>query len=190
VSSLMRSGRLTGASSTALTLSEAKLQQIYDDFDYFGSRIVLRPQEISNNPTIIRQLGVIAINTALEIDIYGHVNSSHVCGTQMMNGIGGAADFERNAGLSVFVCPSIAKGGRISTIVPFCSHVDHSEHYRMHDNVGSWQISDVYMDGTISQLAIQRSEFHSILQREGVDGLIMALNRKVDLLTRSLAKAS
>jgi phospholipid transport system substrate-binding protein len=62
--------------------------------------------------------------------------------------------------------------------------------YRMHDNVGSWQISDVYMDGTISQLATQRSEFHSILQREGVDGLIMALNRKVDLLTRSLAKAS
>jgi acetyl-CoA hydrolase len=125
---LMRSGRLTGASSTALTLSEAKLQQIYDDFDYFGSRIVLRPQEISNNPTVIRQLGVIATNTALEVDIYGHVNSSHVCGTQMMNGIGGAADFERNAHLSVFVCPSIAKGGRISTIVPFCSHVDHSEH--------------------------------------------------------------
>jgi propionyl-CoA:succinyl-CoA transferase len=126
---LMRSGRLTGASSTALTLSQAKLQEIYDDLDYFGSRIVLRPQEISNNPTIIRQLGVIAINTALEVDIYGHVNSYHVCGTQMMNGIGGSGDFERNAHLSVFVCPSIAKGGgRISTIVPFCSHADHSEH--------------------------------------------------------------
>jgi acetyl-CoA hydrolase len=125
---LMRSGRLTGASSTALTLSEPKLREIYDDFDYFASRIVLRPQEISNHPTIIRQLGVIATNTALEVDIYGHVNSSHVCGTQMMNGIGGAADFERNARLSVFVCPSIAKGGRITTIVPFCSHVDHVEH--------------------------------------------------------------
>lgn len=87
---LMRSGRLTGASSTALTLSEANLQEIYDDFDYFGSRIVLRPQEISNNPIVIRQLGVIATNTALEVDIYGHANSSHVCGTQMMNGIGGA----------------------------------------------------------------------------------------------------
>ena len=125
---LMRSGRLTGASATALTLSEAKLREIYDDFDFFGSRIVLRPQDISNNPTIIRQLGVIATNTALEVDIYGHVNSSHVCGTQMMNGVGGAGDFERNARLSVFVCPSIAKGGRISTIVPFCSHVDHVEH--------------------------------------------------------------
>jgi acetyl-CoA hydrolase len=94
---LMRSGRLTGASSTALTLSEAKLREVYDDFDFFGSRIVLRPQEISNNPTVIRQLGVIATNTALEVDIYGHANSSHVCGTQMMNGIGGAADFERSA---------------------------------------------------------------------------------------------
>ena len=62
--------------------------------------------------------------------------------------------------------------------------------YRMRENAGSWQISDVYMDGSISQLATQRSEFHSILQREGFDGLIMALNRKVDLLTRNVAKAS
>jgi phospholipid transport system substrate-binding protein len=65
-----------------------------------------------------------------------------------------------------------------------------SLNYRMHENAGSWQISDVYMDGTISQLATQRSEFHSILQREGVDGLILALNRKVDLLTRNLAASS
>jgi phospholipid transport system substrate-binding protein len=65
-----------------------------------------------------------------------------------------------------------------------------SLNYRMHENGGSWQIADVYMDGTISQLATQRSEFHSILQRGGVDGLIMALNRKVDLLTRNLAKSS
>jgi len=114
----MRSGRLTGASSTALTVSEAKLQEIYDDLNYFGSRIVLRPQEISNNATVIRQLGVIATNTALEVDIYGHANSSHVCGTQMMNGIGGAGDFERNAFLSVFVCPSTAKGGESARLFP------------------------------------------------------------------------
>jgi phospholipid transport system substrate-binding protein len=62
--------------------------------------------------------------------------------------------------------------------------------YRMHENAGSWQISDVYMDGSISQLATQRSEFHSIVQRDGVDGLIMALNRKVGLLTRNVAKPS
>ena len=125
---LMRAGRLTSASSSALTLSEPKLQEIYSDLDYFLARIVLRPQELSNNPGIIRRLGVIAINTPIEVDIYGHVNSTHVCGTQLMNGIGGSADFERNAYLSLFVCPSIAKGGKISAIVPFCSHVDHSEH--------------------------------------------------------------
>lgn len=62
--------------------------------------------------------------------------------------------------------------------------------YRMRENAGSWHISDVYLDGTISQLATQHSEFHSILQHEGVDGLIMALNRKVDLLTRNVVKAS
>jgi propionyl-CoA:succinyl-CoA transferase len=125
---LLRAGRLTGASSTALTLSETKLKEVYDDLDYFLPRVVLRPQELSNNPTVIRQLGVIAINTPLEVDIYGHVNSTHVCGTQMMNGIGGSGDFERNAFYSIFVCPSVAKGGKVSTIVPFCSHIDHSEH--------------------------------------------------------------
>jgi phospholipid transport system substrate-binding protein len=64
-----------------------------------------------------------------------------------------------------------------------------SLNYRMRENAGSWQIADVYLDGSISQVATQRSEFHSILQREGVDGLIIALNRKVDLLTRNLAKS-
>jgi len=124
----MRAGRLTGASACSLTLSDGKLREVYEDLEFFGPRIVLRPQELSNHPTVIRQLGVIATNTALEVDIYGHINSSHVCGTQIMNGLGGAGDFERNARLSVFVCHSTAKGGRISSIVPFCSHIDHSEH--------------------------------------------------------------
>jgi phospholipid transport system substrate-binding protein len=62
-----------------------------------------------------------------------------------------------------------------------------SLNYRVHEKAGSWQISDVYLDGSISQLAMQRSEFHSILQREGVDGLIITLSRKVDLLTRNVA---
>ena len=61
--------------------------------------------------------------------------------------------------------------------------------YLMRENQGSWQISDVYLAGTISQLATQRADFHSILQREGVDGLVLALNRKVDLL-RSVARSS
>jgi phospholipid transport system substrate-binding protein len=61
--------------------------------------------------------------------------------------------------------------------------------YLMRQNQGSPQISDVYLDGSISQLAIHRSEFHSILQGEGVEGLVTALNRKVDLL-KSVAKSS
>ncbi len=125
---LMEEGKLLGASATSLTVTEDNLQRIYDNLDLFGPRIVLRPQELSNNPGVIRRLGVVSMNTALEIDIYGHVNSTHVAGVNMMNGIGGSGDFTRNAYLSMFMCPSIAKAGKISTIVPMCSHVDHNEH--------------------------------------------------------------
>lgn len=125
---LMEQGRLTGASSTALTVTDPQLERMYDHFDFFGPRIVLRPQELSNNPGVIRRFGVITMNTALEVDIYGHANSTHVAGMDMMNGIGGSGDFTRNSYLSVFMCPSVAKGGRISAIVPMASHVDHNEH--------------------------------------------------------------
>jgi acetyl-CoA hydrolase len=125
---LMLAGRLTGASTTALTLTEAQLDRVYENFDFFAPRLVLRPQELSNNPGVIRRLGVVSLNTALEVDIYGHVNSTHVGGTQLMNGVGGSGDFTRNSFLSVFMCPSVAKGGRISAIVPMATHVDHNEH--------------------------------------------------------------
>jgi succinate CoA transferase len=125
---LIASGEAIGASACALALTDEKLKLLYDNFGDFTDRIVLRPQEISNNPGIARRLGVIAINTAVEVDVYGHVNSTHILGTQIVNGLGGSGDFERNAYLSVFMCPSIAKSGRISTIVPMCAHIDHSEH--------------------------------------------------------------
>jgi acetyl-CoA hydrolase len=125
---LLEEGRLTGASTTALTLSDEAMERVFDNMDFFAPRVVLRPQELSNNPGVVRRLGVIAINTALEADIYGNVNSTHVGGTQLMNGIGGSGDFVRNAYLSIMVCPSLAKGGKISTIVPMVTHVDHSEH--------------------------------------------------------------
>jgi acetyl-CoA hydrolase len=125
---LMERGRLVGASTTALTLSPAQLARVYDDIDFFVPRIVLRPQEITNHPGIIRRLGLITMNTAIEVDIYGHANSTHVLGTQMMNGIGGSGDFTRNAYLSIYMCPSVAKGGKISAIVPMVTHVDHNEH--------------------------------------------------------------
>jgi acetyl-CoA hydrolase len=125
---LLEEGRLTGASTTALTLSDEAMERVFDNMDFFAPRVVLRPQELSNNPGVVRRLGVIAINTALEADIYGNVNSTHVGGTHLMNGIGGSGDFVRNAYLSIMVCPSLAKGGKISTIVPMVTHVDHSEH--------------------------------------------------------------
>ncbi|MFP4623523.1 MAG: succinate CoA transferase [Gemmatimonadota bacterium] len=125
---LMAAGRLLGASTCALTLSDAQMQRVYREMDFFGSRVVMRPQELSNHPGLIRRVGVLAINTALEADIYGNVNSTHVAGTQLMNGIGGSGDFVRNAYLSIMVCPSVQKGGAISTIVPMATHVDHNEH--------------------------------------------------------------
>jgi succinate CoA transferase len=125
---LMRAGRVLGASTCGLTLSPLQMQELAEATDFFAPRLVLRPQEISNNPAVVRQLGVIAMNTALEVDLYGHVNSTHVCGRTMLNGIGGSGDFARNAYLSIFLCPSVAKGGRVSTVVPMCPHVDHNEH--------------------------------------------------------------
>jgi len=125
---LILNGKVTGISASSLTITPGKLQTIFDNMDFFSDKIVLRPQEISNNPELIRRLGVIALNVGLEFDIYGHANSSHVLGSDLMNGVGGSADFERNAYLSVFMAPSIVKGGKISSIVPMCTHVDHSEH--------------------------------------------------------------
>jgi acetyl-CoA hydrolase len=125
---LMEGGKLRAASTTALTLTPENLQRIYDNIDFFVPRIVLRPQEISNHPGVVLRLGVIAMNTALEVDIYGNVNSSHVYGTDIMNGVGGSGEFTRNAFLSIYMCPSIAKGGRISSIVPMVAHVDNNEH--------------------------------------------------------------
>ena len=125
---LMEQGRLLGASTTSLTLTPEVMERIYDNMDFFGPRIVLRPQELSNHPGVIRRLGVISVNTALEMDIYGNVNSSHVYGTDIMNGIGGSGEFTRNAYLSIFMCPSIAKGGKISSVVPMCPHIDNNEH--------------------------------------------------------------
>ncbi|MDN7245116.1 acetyl-CoA hydrolase/transferase family protein [Planococcus shenhongbingii] len=125
---LMDAGKVNFASCCSITLSEPKMEQVYSDFEKYRDKIIMRPQEISNHPEIIRRLGLISINTALEFDIYGNVNSTHVSGTKMMNGIGGSGDFARNARLAVFVTKSIAKEGKISSIVPFVTHVDHTEH--------------------------------------------------------------
>lgn len=125
---LMRRERVNFVSGCSLTVPPPTLEGIYRDWDYFRTRLVLRPQEITNNPELVRRLGIISINTAIEVDLSGNVNSTHILGRSMMNGIGGSADFARNAFLSIFTCPSVAKGGKISTIVPAVSHLDSSEH--------------------------------------------------------------
>ncbi len=126
--SLLRQGKLRFASGCSLTLSPAALREFYAELPALRRRIVLRPQEISNNPELVRRLGIISVNTAIEADIQGNINSTHLFGKTMMNGIGGSGDFTRNAHLSIFTCPSLQKGGKISTIVPLVTHADHSEH--------------------------------------------------------------
>ncbi|MFN2364645.1 MAG: acetyl-CoA hydrolase/transferase family protein [Halarsenatibacteraceae bacterium] len=125
---LIDCGKIEIASGTSITLSETGKKQFQKNIDLYKEKIILRPQEISNNPEIIRRLGSIAINTAIEADIYGNINSTHIMGSRMMNGIGGSGDFARNAYLSIFVTSSMAKDGAISSIVPMVSHLDHTEH--------------------------------------------------------------
>jgi len=121
-------GIVRAASGSALTLSHKGRRRFFNEIYRYKEKIVLRPVEISNSPEVIRRLGVISVNTAIEVDIYGHVNSTHVMGSQMMNGIGGSGDFLRAGALTFIVTPSTAKGGKISAIVPMVSHFDHNEH--------------------------------------------------------------
>jgi len=121
-------GKLNAVSGTSLSPSPEGLQRFYKNIMIYRDKIVLRPQEISNNPEIARRLGNVAMNTALEVDIYGNANSTHTFGTTMVNGIGGSGDFSRNSGLVVFLTPSAAKKGAISRVVPHVTHYDHTEH--------------------------------------------------------------
>ena len=111
-----------------MTISWDKIDEFFKNFEKYKDKIVLRPQEISNHPEVIRRLGIIAINTVIEADIYGNTNSSYINGCRLMNGVGGSGDYCENAGLSIFITKSTAKNGEISCIVPLVSHVDHTIH--------------------------------------------------------------
>lgn len=125
---LIKHGHIKCASATSLTCTAEKIDEVYKDIKFFKDKLVLRPQEISNSPEVARRIGVISMNTAIEVDLSGNVNSSHIMGKNIMNGIGGSGDFTRAAYISIYTCPSVAKGGMISAIVPNVSHCDHSEH--------------------------------------------------------------
>lgn len=128
---LIDDGKISYVSGTAVSPSPEGMTRFQQNVKHYREHIVLRPQEISNHPELIRRLGVIAINTPIEGDIYGNINSTHIMGSSVMNGIGGSGDFARNAYLSIFSTPSTAKDGKISAIVPMVSHVDHTEHDTM-----------------------------------------------------------
>ncbi|MDR2852225.1 MAG: acetyl-CoA hydrolase/transferase family protein [Burkholderiaceae bacterium] len=125
---LIKSGVLRMASATAFSISPQAMDDFRSNIDFYRERIVLRPQEISNHPELIRRLGCLTMNGMIEADLYGNVNSTHVMGSRIQNGIGGSGDFARNAYISMFLTPSSAKSGQISCIVPMVSHVDHTEH--------------------------------------------------------------
>ena len=125
---MMQQGNISFVSGCSLTVSNDMLHKFFNELDFFKEKLVLRPSEISNNPGLIRRLGVIALNTAIEVDLFGGVNSTHINGTRLMNGIGGSGDFTRNAYLSIFLTPSTAKNGSISCFVPKVTHEDNSEH--------------------------------------------------------------
>ena len=125
---LIDSGNLDFASGSSITVSESCYDKLLANFNDYKNKLILRAQNVSNAPEVVRRLGVIGINTAIEFDIYGNVNSTHISGSKMMNGIGGSGDFARNAYLSIFVCQAVSKENTISHVVPMVTHHDHTEH--------------------------------------------------------------
>ncbi len=125
---MLDTGTLRTASATAFSLSPDALDKFNQNIDFYHDKIILRSQGLSNHPEVVRRLGVIAMNGIIEADLYGNINSTHIMGTRIQNGVGGSGDFARNAFLSIFMTPSTAKKGAISAIVPMVSHTDHTEH--------------------------------------------------------------
>lgn len=122
------SGLLSGASATSLALSAEGQDRLFADIDRYADDVVLRPADVSNNPTLIERFGVIGVNSAVDVDLYGNANATHINGTSLVSGIGGGGDFNRNCRLGILALPSTAADGDISRIVPQVPHVDHTEH--------------------------------------------------------------
>jgi acetyl-CoA hydrolase len=123
--------KFESASATAFSFSEEGRQEFTRLFKQCRDKVVLRPMWLSNNAELITRLFVIAMNTPIEVDIYGHVNSTHVDGSRVINGLGGSGDFFRHAYLSIVHTPSVRRlkdGRTVSCVMPYVRHVDHTEH--------------------------------------------------------------
>ena len=129
---LFDSGKLEFATATSIRFSPDGFKRFYDNWDQYHNKLLLRSQQVSNSPEIIRRLGVIGMNTPVEVDIYAHANSTCVMGSRMLNGLGGSADFLRSAKYSIMHTPSTRPSKTdphgLSCIVPMCTHVDQTEH--------------------------------------------------------------
>ncbi len=125
---MLDDGQLECASATSMALTDEGQQRLFDDVERYAEDVVLRPADVSNHPGVIDQFGVVGVNSAIEVDIYGNVNSTHVGGKRMINGVGGSADFNRNSLVTVCALPSTLNGGDVSRVVPMAFHVDHTEH--------------------------------------------------------------
>ena len=125
---LLDAGDLRVASATSLALSAEGQQRLFADAERYAEDIVLRSAELSNRPELIDRFGVVAVNSAVEVDLYGQVNSTHVGGSRMISGVGGSGDFVRNSPLSIIALPATAGGGDVSKVRPVVTHVDHTEH--------------------------------------------------------------
>jgi succinyl-CoA:acetate CoA-transferase len=125
---LIDSGKVCTVSTSGLYFTSEGQKRFFEHLDRYKEVLVIRPLDIADSPEVISRLGVIAINTAIEVDIYGHVNSSHILGSKIVSGIGGSGEFAQNGALSIFLTPSTSRQGAISAVVPMASHVDHAEH--------------------------------------------------------------
>lgn len=124
---LIDNGMLEVASATSLAMSVEGQERLFDNIEQYAEKIILRPANISNRAELIDRFGVVAINSALEVDIFGHVNSTHIDGRDIVSGVGGSGDFNQNSHLAVIALPSEVNEDR-SRIVPHAPHIDHTSH--------------------------------------------------------------
>jgi succinyl-CoA:acetate CoA-transferase len=125
---LIDAGKVKGISCSSLRFSASALDRFFSHLEHYRSYFIFRPVTLTNSAEMLSRFEVLAVNSGLEADIQGQVNSSHSKGSQLIGGIAGSYDFARNSSISVFALPSTIQQGKISSIVPRVSHVDHTEH--------------------------------------------------------------
>lgn len=125
---LMMAGKTRAISTGSLQMGAYAIDLLRNNPELFHEQVVIRSMDVANNGEAIARLGVIALNSGIEVDVYGNVNASHIMGNRVVNGLGGGANFAQNSSLSIVLMPAVTKGGDISSVVPMVSHHDITEH--------------------------------------------------------------